>query len=401
MERKLWLFLVFVSFIFMIKVDALELDIQSENAYLLNLKDGEVLYEKDADEKVEIASLTKIMTAIVTLENINNLDEKVNLISDDFDGLIEANLVTAGFNSNQTVTYRDLLYGLLLPSGADAAQALTRLVGTSEDNFVQLMNDKVKELELKNTHFSNAIGLDDEDNYSTAGDMAEIFKYALDNKDFKEIITTKSYETTNGLLLKSTVNNNTLVSQYVLGGKTGTTDGAGLCLASLASFDDSEFLLVTLGAPYDKMGMHNIEDAYTIYNYFEENYDYQKIIGQDEPILSLKTKYLTLDKIDFYPEEDIIAYVPNNYNQKELTYKYNGQDIVNYEDKKGDMLGTLDIYYDDIKLKSLPIILETDVSFDVIKYLMDHKEIMLYILIGVGLLVLVLRLKKKRKRKRK
>lgn len=401
MKQKLFIVLVFISFIFMVKVDALELDIQSENAYFLNLDDNEVLYTKDADEKVEIASLTKIMTAIVTLENIENLDEKVTLIDDDFAGLIEENLVTAGFKAGQTVTYRDLLYGLLLPSGADAAKALTRLVGTSEDNFIQMMNDKAKELKLQSTHFSNAVGLDDENNYSTATDVAQMFKYALDNADFREIITTKSYKTSNGLLMRSTVNNNSLVSEYEKKKKTGTTDGAGLCLASLASFDDSEFLLVTLGAPYDKKGMHNIEDAYTVYNYFDENYDYQTVVNKDEVIWSLDTKYLTLDKIDFHSAEDMMAYLPNNYNKEDLTYKYDGIDTVSYQDKKGDKLGTLAIYYDDMNIGNIPIILETDVTFDVFAYILDHKEIVLCVLLGIILIILGFKFRKRRKKKRK
>ena len=174
------------------------LDIQSNNAILYQTNDNKLLFEKNAEEKVQIASLTKIMTAIVTLENIKDLNEKVVLKSEDFYGIASENLVTAGFMANEKVTYKDLLYGLLIPSGADAAKALARLVGGSEKEFVKKMNAKAEELKLTDTHFGNEIGLDDKDNYSTAKDIASLFQYSLKNEDFKTIITTESYTISNG-----------------------------------------------------------------------------------------------------------------------------------------------------------------------------------------------------------
>ena len=186
---------LFISLFLLTSVQALELDIHSTNAILYNTNDDKVLYEKNENERVQIASLTKIMTAIVTLDKIDNLDEKVTLVSEDLKGLLEENLVTAGFKVGQTVSYRDLLYGLLLPSGADAAKALARSIGGTEDNFVKLMNEKAKKLNLKETHFTNPIGLDDENNYSTVKDVSLMFEYALKNDDFKKIVTSSSYTT--------------------------------------------------------------------------------------------------------------------------------------------------------------------------------------------------------------
>ena len=131
---------IFIFILFTVHASALELDISSKSAILYNLDNGEVLYEKDADEKASIASLTKIMTALVSIENIKDLDSQVVLNADDFKGLAEANAVTAGFTKGEVVTYRDLLYGLLLPSGADAAKALARNIAGSEENFIKMMN---------------------------------------------------------------------------------------------------------------------------------------------------------------------------------------------------------------------------------------------------------------------
>ena len=186
MKKLLTLILIFI--VFTVKVNALDLNISSKTAILYNLDNGEVLYEKNADEKVPIASLTKIMTALITLENIQDLNKQIILINNDFEGLIEANAVTAGFTKGEIVTYKDLLYGLLLPSGADAAKALARNVAGSEEKFIQKMNEKVKELNLKQTNFSTVIGLDDENNYSTARELSIIFKEALKTKISKQLL---------------------------------------------------------------------------------------------------------------------------------------------------------------------------------------------------------------------
>ena len=142
MKKILTFILVFI--LFTLKVNAIELNISSKNAILYNLDTNEIIYQKNANQKVSIASLTKIMTAIITIENIDDLNQRVILTKDDFKGLAEANAVTAGFTIGSTVTYKDLLYGLLLPSGADAAKALARNVAGTEEKFIQKMNEKVK-----------------------------------------------------------------------------------------------------------------------------------------------------------------------------------------------------------------------------------------------------------------
>ncbi|MDE6477058.1 MAG: hypothetical protein K2L48_02580, partial [Mycoplasmoidaceae bacterium] len=187
------LLIVVATFFGTVIVNAVEFDLNSKNAILYNLDENEILYEKDSKEKIAIASMTKIMTAIVAIENTDNLDETVILTWTDFSGLVEANASVAGFRFGQKVTYRDLLYGLLLPSGADAAQALTRAIAGGRSNFVQMMNEKAKELNLENTYFMNEIGLDEEGHYSTVEEVAKLFQYALKNETFKEIVTTPSY----------------------------------------------------------------------------------------------------------------------------------------------------------------------------------------------------------------
>ena len=387
--KKIILFLV----LFFVNINVLALDINSKSAILYNTNDNHVLFMKNENEKLQVASLTKIMTAIIVLEKVSDLDKKITLKSDDFKGITLENLVTAGYFINETVTYRDLLYGLLIKSGAECARGLVNNI-TTEEEFVKFMNDKVEELNLTQTNFSNPIGLDDENNYSTAKEMSEIFMYALKNDEFKKIITTDSYTSSDGkLVIKNKIRKNENVGDYLLGGKTGTTDGAGLCLSSIASKNGVKFLLVTLGAPYDKKGPHNFEDAKTIYQYYIDNYSYVDIFKKDDVMLSLKTKFLKEDKIDFYPKKTIKVYLPNDYNKDDLVYKYNGKKIVKINMKKGSKLGNLSIYYKDEKLSSTKIIMEQKPRLSMIKLLNEYKYVILCLLSFVTLIFIIRKLK--------
>ena len=387
---KKLLTLIFLFILCTVKANALEFNVSSQNIILYNLDNGEILYEKSADEKVSIASLTKIMTALVTLENVDNLDDRVILTSEDFNGLIEANAVTAGFTKGEVVTYRDLLYGLLLPSGADAAKALARNVGGSEEKFIQKMNDKAIELGLKDTHFSTVIGLDDPNNYSTAKEVSYIFKEALKNKDFKTIITTKNYTSSDGKVkFHSTIQSNAkkfnIDIPYILGGKTGTTTDAGLCLATIAKENDINYMLITLGALYDKKAPHHIEDAKTIYDYFILNYNNQTVVDKNKSFKTIKVKYSDIQNLKLYPTKNIVKYLENNYNPKDIKLVYDGKEEITSLDKKGTILGTLKIYYQDELLDTQKIILNKKINFSLVSFLQEN-----ILSIVLGLIIIII-----------
>lgn len=391
---------IFVFILFMVRVNAIELGISSKNAILYNMDSGEVLYEKDADEKVSIASLTKIMTALVSIENIKDLDSQVVLTTDDFKGLVEANAVTAGFTKGEVVTYRDLLYGLLLPSGADAAKALARNIAGSEENFIKMMNEKVGEMDLKNTHFSTVIGLDDDNNYSTAREVALIFKEALKNEDLKTIITTKEYTSSDGKVkFHSTIQSNAKKFEidvpYILGGKTGTTTDAGLCLATIAKENDVNYMLVTLGALYDKKAPHNIEDAQTIYDYFIENYGNHIIVDKETPFTEINVKYGSEKTLKLYPTKNITKYLENDYDKNDIKCVYDGREEITAFTKKGEKLGTLEIYYQDDLIDKENIVLTESLQFSILEFAKENIVIILSII--TVLVVIVVFIIKRRK----
>ena len=253
------------------------LDTASKHAILLDAQTGQVLARKRADEKVAPASLTKMMTALLAIEAEPDLETPVTLPEDIFPALYVADASLAGFVPGETVTVRDLLYGALLPSGAECCEALARQVSGSEEAFVALMKQKAAALGMENTHFCNPTGLTEPEHYSTAADLAKLLQAALQNETFRTIFTTAQYTSTateqhpDGLVLQSTLlcspEDTTLADGQILGGKTGYTAAAGLCLASLAVVKGKEYILVTLGAP----GGHavaplHIRDAVQVYD---------------------------------------------------------------------------------------------------------------------------------------
>ena len=252
------------------------LRINSSNAILMDLEDGKILFNKGGTAKIYPASMTKIMTAVVVLENLNDLNESITLNQEMYSDIYKANAITAGFLPNEEVRVIDLLYGLLLPSGAECAIGLAEHVAGSERAFAILMNDKAQELGMNGTHFVNATGLHDTKHYSTAMDISVLLRYALRNDIFSEIFTTTRYssQSTNlhegGITYYSTLFSKIDSADFgcgsILGGKTGYTDEAGLCLASLAEKDGERFILVTCGAPDDyKTQKLHIDDAFKVY----------------------------------------------------------------------------------------------------------------------------------------
>lgn len=256
--------------------------LHSDYAILINYQDKTIAAEHNSQQRIYPASLTKIMTAILAIEQTNNLKETITLTPTMFANLQEANASIAGFSSGETVSKETLLYGALLPSGAECCLGLAESVAGSEEEFVKQMNKKAQELGMKNTHFTNSIGLHDKNHYSTAEDLSLLLAYALENNKFRQIFTAKTYlapatlQHPEGVTLTSTMfpylDGTELTAGKILGGKTGYTQEAGQCLASLATVKGTEYLLITAkadGSPQTEP-LH-ILDAVAVYRQLEAN----------------------------------------------------------------------------------------------------------------------------------
>lgn len=224
--------------------------LHSQNAILLN-ESGQSIFEKNADAIIYPASLTKIMTAIVAIEASDDLQKHTMIDPQTIATFTAQNASMAGFKGGDFVTIEDLLYGTVLPSGADATATLAKVIAGSEPAFVSLMNDKARELGMNDTHFVNASGLHDNAHVSSVRDISKLFRYALENPLFYKILTTRSYVTNvpNELIMSSTLFTKLPgVENAILGGKTGYTPEAGLCLASLLEKNGKNYLLITTNA---------------------------------------------------------------------------------------------------------------------------------------------------------
>lgn len=404
--KKILYFIIFLFCFFVSNVKALEVDIYSENMVLYNLNEDFVIAEKNKDEKTSIASMTKIMTVLVAIQNINDLNEKIVLTKDVFYGLKEANASVAGFSVGQTVTYKDLLYGAFLPSGADATNALAINLTGSIDNFVKLMNDEAKKLNLKNTNFSNTTGLDDENHYSSVNDVAITLKEALKNEIFKEIFIAEKYLTSDKSLtfsstLDMSLSTYSISADYIIGGKTGYTFDAGRCLASLAydKINDIYYLLVTSKAPTTTKYYHLL-DAKNIYEHYFENYKYYDLIKQDDIITKIETKYAKEKTINILTQNTIQKYLKNDFDIDKLVINYVGKDIVNYNTKVGEKLGTVYLNYNEEELDSFDVFLTEQLHFSLSEFIKEHFLIILISIVIISTLFKFLRKKKKRNKKR-
>lgn len=252
-------------------------DIQSKAGILVRLEDGQVVAEKEADAAIYPASMTKIMTAIIGLENISDLSETILITREMYDRLYLEGASLAGFGAGDQVQAIDILYGVMLPSGAECCVGLAEHLFGSEEAFVGKMNEKAQELGMEQTHFVTSTGLHDVNHYTTVRDMTKLLSYALKNDTFRTIYCSASYTTNptasapEGLHFLSTMfkhmSSTSVNGGEIEGGKTGYTSDAGQCLASLAKVDGTEYILVTAGAPgSSSTGSLHIEDAQYVYN---------------------------------------------------------------------------------------------------------------------------------------
>lgn len=250
--------------------------LNSPNVILVRIKDDTILMDKNSEEKIYPASLTKIMTAIVSIENYTDLEGYIKLTNSTFQGLYEADASMAGFEPREQVRAIDLLYGVMLPSGAECCIGLAEQIAGSEEKFVTLMNQRAFELGMENTRFDNVTGLHNENHYTTVKDLSVLLSYALQNDTFREIFTASRHSTAptnkhpDGITFYSTMfeklNGQNMKDGEILGGKTGYTDMAGLCLASLAVVDEQEYILISAGANGNHSSeQYHITDAMAVY----------------------------------------------------------------------------------------------------------------------------------------
>ena len=327
--KKVLLFLV-LCLIFIPKVSC---STSSANSYILmDAETGRVLDSKKMNNRALIASITKIMTAVIAIES-NKLDELIKVD----DSILKAYGSGIYIQVGEEMLLKDMLYGLMMRSGNDAAVMIAAYVAGSEEAFVKLMNDKAKKIGMKNTTFVNSSGLDNTDsgNYSTAYDMALLTRYAMQYDEYREIVKTKEYTVKTNYKTYVWHNKNKLLNyDYITGGKTGYTEKAGRTLVSTASKDNMNLIVVTI-RDSDDWNTH-IE----LYNYAFSNYTSYKVLNKNNFNVIGDTYYNN----NLYIKEDL--YIPlKNTETGSLVSKIKLEKLKNY--KQNDKVGYIEIYIDD------------------------------------------------------
>lgn len=304
-----------------------------------------IIYSKNENEKLPMASTTKVMTAITVIQNCNDLDEYIQVD----DAAIGVEGTSIYLRKDETVRIKDLLYGLMLRSGNDAATALACRVGGSVSGFAKLMNDLAKKIGAENSNFTNPHGLHDENHYTTAYDLSLITGYALNNPIFKEIVSTKSYaiEETNKSKKRYLTNKNKLLASLegCCGVKTGFTKKAGRCLVSAIERDDATYVCVVLNCG------PMFEESADLLNSAYDNYKNIKIIDKNKEIYN---EYLIDDthgKLYLYTDDNFFFPIKaDEMNKLKLEYFVTLNDA-----KAGDHVGEIKVFFDKRLIKTLKL----------------------------------------------
>jgi len=358
-----------------------DIGLTAQYAVAIDAKSGLVLYNKNMDERMYPASMTKVMTVIVAIEMITDFNATTVITQSDVDTVWETGASSANFEVGETVTYNDLLLGAILPSGADATRALANNLCGGQEEFVNKMNELAKKLKLKDTHFVNTTGIHDENHYTTVHDMALIVKYAIENEQFREVYAKRFATSSNGLhqwVNKSMYNANRdhIDTSNILGCKSGYTDAAKNCLSSLDKVGDNEIItIVGKAINNDIKSRAAVQDTLDIVNYVSQNYSMQPILSKGTKVKSLDIKLAKNNqKILIKNLNDAMAFLPNDINKDDLKYKYSFKEL-EAPLKKGTKVGKLDVYYEDYLLYQEEYInnkvIERDVISDFTGKIMD------------------------------
>ncbi|MBQ3330538.1 MAG: D-alanyl-D-alanine carboxypeptidase [Ruminococcus sp.] len=399
----------------------------SKAVYLENLDTGAVVFEKSAGERMYPASTTKIMTYVVTADNVSDLDGTMVTIKEEVFADIDPESTVMGLKDHigEQYSVRDLLYGMMLPSGNDAALVLADYVGEgSIPAFVEKMNAKATELGCADTHFVNPHGLYDPDHYTTAKDMAAIAKYAATMPGFMEITNTVSYTparftqpiTNTNYMLSKTEHGGQYYDPRVKGIKTGYLDEAGKCLVTTGEQDGFHYLCVALGADYsfeDDVNYAMI-DTSALYDWAFTNLGFQTVYSSSEVVKTIDVNFgKGEDKLSLVPDGELTALLPNQYDQSKIRVEMECPDDVDAPVSQDQVIGKATVYYEDMLVGSTDIVANKAIELDKVKYRMDQvkvwfKKNLIFVIIGTVVIILLIILlvavskaqKKKRARER-
>ncbi len=361
MKKFIIFFLVFFIFLtnIVFATDNTTPNVDAQSAILMDYKTGRVLFAKNENEPLAMASTTKIMTAILAIEN-GNLEDTVKVSKN----ATKVPPVKMFLKENEEIKLKELLYALMLQSSNDAAVAIAEHISKDVETFCNAMTNKAKEIGAKDTVFRTPNGLDSLDHHSTAYDMALITRYALNNKDFMDIINTRQVSFKTNLSSYNITNKNRLLSEFdgANGVKTGYTGKAGHCFVGSATQNDMTLISVVLASGWGQKGKEQKWiDTKNILNYGFKNFSYEKILSKEDCQETISIKKGTKDTMSLYYENDIS--LPISKDEKEnISIKLDYIKTLEAPVQKDQKVGVANIYINDNLVSQVNILTNENVN---------------------------------------
>lgn len=359
--KKICLFFILLLIPSFVLAEDLNLAENAKSAILIEASTGEILYQKNANERLAPASMTKIMSLILIMENIENGNLKWNDIV-----VVSKNAASMGgsqifLEPNEMMPVEDLVKGICIASGNDATVALAERIAGTEASFVKLMNEKARSLGLKNTNFVNATGLDTENHYSTSNDMAvmarelvkheKILQFSSTYEDYLRKNTSKSFWL---------VNTNKLVKfySYIDGLKTGFTDNAGYCLTSTGKKKNMRLITVVMG---EESTDKRSTDTLAMLDYGFNMYNIDTVVSKNSSLGKVKVNLGKEEYVDIKAVDDINILNNTQKEKRNITYEIDTVNV-NAPVKVGDIIGKISVYEDGKYKFSTDITVTTDID---------------------------------------
>ena len=392
--------------------------------YLENIDTETVVYTKNPDERRYPASTTKIMTYIITAENVKDIKNTyVTVKSSVLHMLDGTGSSMAGLKEDEKLTVYQLLHCLMIPSGNDAALVLADYIGGGNiSKFVDMMNKKAKELGCENTHFANPHGLSDPDHYTTVRDMAVITKYALSLPEFLNISNTVTSDiigedrylvTTNSMIDEN--RGGDLYYSPAKGIKTGSTgNDSGFCLVSTASKGGYTYLCVAYGAPYENDKGEEYEngamqDSINLYEWAFDNLSIKTIMDKNDLVKEIRLEFAwNKDTLQLAPAITYSTILPDDVDISSIDRTYNLPDSIEAPIKEGDIVGTVTLSYANQELCTIDLIATENIdrsellsAIDAIKNVVTSKWFIISVISIAGLIFIYIIIFMVYKRKKK
>jgi len=355
------LFLIVISFCTPFTASAYEVtefDITAKAGMLVSLDTNEILFEKNIDKKIYPASITKIMTAILMLESEKyDPDAKVKMTKEILDMVLGTGLSVSLMKEGEVFTQYDLLHLVMIASYGDSTYLAAQFYGGTIERFVEMMNEKGKELGLTGTNFTNPVGLHDDNHYTTVRDIYTLTAYALKNKTFREVCDKSRYPFSTNFTPKRTLsttnflldNNTNYYYSLAHGVKTGFTDEAGRCLVSVAYPSNKKYtyLCILMGCPDDARKQYHFAESAQLYRWAFNNFSYKEIANSTEPVCEMPLELsLETDFVPLHFKEPFVSILPNGADDSTIVVKPKlNSESCQAPVKKGQVLGKAEIYY--------------------------------------------------------